>query len=132
MLTKTPGLSPRFLPRATGPAPRPVDARRAPEPPHVEGELRLFRQKLAYLTNRGFWPDIEALAREHGWDSPNLRQFIDKRIPTSRCPSCGQDVVQFRSYTRFCSDSCRRSYRKQGRENEVASGLAAQGLRSLA
>lgn len=132
MLTRTPALPTRIPPRADTAAPGAIDTLRAPQLPQSEGELRLFRQKLAYLTNRGFWPEIDQLAREHGWDSPELRRFIDKRIPTSRCPSCGHNVVQFRSYTRFCSDSCRRSYRKQGREREPLSAAPSHGMRKLA
>ena len=130
MLTRTPVMTGRIPTHA--PAPRPIGEHRAPEMPHSEGELRLLRQKLSYLTNRGLWPQIELLARDHGWDSPELRQFIDKRIPTGRCPACGHDVVQFRSYTRFCSDSCRRSYRKQGSEDELLVSDTSSGMLKLA
>jgi len=132
MLTRTPTPAIGIAARADLTATRTLDARRMPQLPPNDGDLRLLRQKLSYLTNRGFWPDIDQLAREHGWDSPELHKFIDKRIPTSRCPSCGQDVVQFRSYTRFCSDSCRRSYRKQGHEHESLSPASSRGMRTVA
>jgi len=134
MLSKsTPALAARVPARYSGSAAQLISPLRQIPANELGGDLRLFRQKLSYLTNRGHWPQIDMLAREHGWNSPELEQFIQKRIPLSRCPSCNEEVVQFRSYTRFCSDSCRRSYRKQARQPEMSSVVTSQsGLHSLA
>lgn len=68
-----------------------------------------FQKKISLLSDRGLWPQMEALAKRHGWHSPEMRAFIDANLPKAPCPICGTPFYVYSRRVKYCSDKCRRA-----------------------
>jgi predicted DNA-binding WGR domain protein len=77
--------------------------------PSKEGVDRLpFQKKVNLLSDRGLWPQMEALAKQHGWHGPEMRSFIDANLPKAPCPICATEFYVYSRRVKYCSDRCRR------------------------
>ena len=89
---------------------RPTDARPSALPAPQPGTDRLpFQKKINLLADRGHWPQMEALAKRHGWQSEELRAFIDANLEKAPCPICGTPFYVYSRRVKYCSDRCRRA-----------------------
>ncbi|HEY8743910.1 MAG TPA: WGR domain-containing protein [Chloroflexota bacterium] len=80
-----------------------------PSAPAKPGADRLpFQKKVNLLSDRGLWPQLEALAKQHGWHSENMRAFIDANLPKAPCPICSTEFYVYSKRVKYCSDRCRR------------------------
>jgi predicted DNA-binding WGR domain protein len=68
-----------------------------------------FQKKVNLLSDRGLWPQLESLAKRHGWHSPEMRAFIDANLPKAPCPICGTPFYVYSRRVKYCSDRCRRA-----------------------
>jgi predicted DNA-binding WGR domain protein len=68
-----------------------------------------FQRKINLLSDRGLWPQMESLAKRHGWHSPEMRAFIDAHLPKAPCPICGTPFYVYSRRVKYCSDKCRRA-----------------------
>jgi predicted DNA-binding WGR domain protein len=77
--------------------------------PSKPGTDRLpFQKKINLLSDRGLWPQLEALAKQHGWHSDQMRSFIDANLPKAPCPICRTEFYVYSRRVKYCSDRCRR------------------------
>lgn len=77
--------------------------------PSKPGADRLpFQKKVNLLSDRGLWPQLEALAKQHGWHSDQMRAFIDANLPKAPCPICSTEFYVYSRRVKYCSDRCRR------------------------
>lgn len=67
-----------------------------------------FQKKVNLLSDRGLWPQMEALAKRHGWHSEEMRNFIDDNLPKAPCPICQTLFYVYSKRVKYCSDRCRR------------------------
>jgi predicted DNA-binding WGR domain protein len=80
-----------------------------PSTPSKTGVDRLpFQKKVNLLSDRGLWPQLEALAKHHGWHSEEMRSFIDANLPKAPCPICETQFYVYSRRVKYCSDRCRR------------------------
>jgi len=80
-----------------------------PSSPSKTGIDRLpFQKKVNLLSDRGLWPQLEALAKQHGWHSEEMRSFIDANLPKAPCPICDTQFYVYSRRVKYCSDRCRR------------------------
>jgi predicted DNA-binding WGR domain protein len=80
-----------------------------PSAPAKAGADRLpFQKKVNLLADRGLWPQLEALAKHHGWHSAEMRSFIDANLPKAPCPICATEFYVYSRRVKYCSDRCRR------------------------
>lgn len=80
-----------------------------PSAPAKTGADRLpFQKKVNLLSDRGLWPKLEALAKQHGWNSEEMRSFIDANLPKAPCPICNTEFYVYSRRVKYCSDRCRR------------------------
>jgi predicted DNA-binding WGR domain protein len=80
-----------------------------PDAPAKPGVDRLpFQKKVNLLSDRGLWPQMEALAKRHGWQSEEIRSFIDANLPKAPCPICETQFYVYSRRVKYCSDRCRR------------------------
>jgi len=80
-----------------------------PIAPSKSGADRLpFQKKVNLLSDRGLWPQLEALAKGHGWHSEEMRAFIDANLPKAPCPICATTFYVYSRRVKYCSDRCRR------------------------
>lgn len=68
-----------------------------------------FQKKISLLSDRGLWPQMEALSKRYGWHSPEMRAFIDANLPKAPCPICGTPFYVYSRRVKYCSDKCRRA-----------------------
>jgi predicted DNA-binding WGR domain protein len=68
-----------------------------------------FQKKVNLLSDRGLWPPLEALAKQHGWYSAEVQAFIDRHLPKARCPIDGREFYVYSKRVKYCSDKCRRA-----------------------
>lgn len=88
-----------------------------------------LKRKIAFLTQRGHWPEIEAIAAKHGWHSPELATFVDGHLPTCVCPACGACFSLTTRRVRYCSETCRKlAANARDRERRHGSHASAGGL----
>jgi predicted DNA-binding WGR domain protein len=81
-----------------------------PSTPSKTGVDRLpFQKKVNLLSDRGLWPQLEALAKQHGWHSEEMRSFIDANLPKAPCPICDTQFYVYSRRVKYCSDRCRRA-----------------------
>lgn len=84
-----------------------IDAQKSA--PTRPGADRLpFQKKVNLLSDRGLWPQLEALAKQHGWHSEHMRAFIDANLPKAPCPMCSTEFYVYSRRVKYCSDRCRR------------------------
>lgn len=77
--------------------------------PSKSGVDRLpFQKKVNLLSDRGLWPQLETLAKQHGWHSEEMRSFIDANLPKAPCPICETEFYVYSRRVKYCSDRCRR------------------------
>lgn len=67
-----------------------------------------FQKKVNLLSDRGLWPQMEALSKRHGWHSEEMRTFIDDNLPKAPCPICESLFYVYSKRVKYCSDRCRR------------------------
>ena len=65
-------------------------------------------KKVHILAERGLWPALEAVAREHGWHSVEVACYIDAQIPKRACPICGTPFYAYSRRVKYCKNECRR------------------------
>ncbi len=85
-------------------------------------------RKLTILVAQGRWREINDIGKTHGWTSPEMVRFADTNLPSSDCPTCGQQFCQTSKRMKYCSDDCRRvSANERDRLRERAKA-SADGL----
>lgn len=67
-----------------------------------------MHKRVTLLSERGYWPQIESLAKRHGWGSTEVVTFIDAHLPKADCPICGTPFYDYSRRVKYCSDKCRR------------------------
>jgi predicted DNA-binding WGR domain protein len=94
----------------TGTLERTADRTNMVARPVKPGQDRLpFQKKVNLLSDRGLWPQMEALAKRCGWHSAEMRAFIDANLPKVPCPICGTPFYVYSRRVKYCSDRCRRA-----------------------
>ncbi|GEM_PF-532552 len=68
-----------------------------------------FQKKVNLLSDRGLWPQLESLAKRHGWHSDEMSTFIDENLPKAPCPICSTPFYVYSRRVKYCSDKCRRA-----------------------
>ena len=99
--------APEAAERKPSPAPGQSATTRGAKPAGID---RLpFQKKVNLLSDRGLWPQLEGLAKRHGWHSPEMQAFIDANLPKLPCPICGTLFYVYSRRVKYCSDRCRRA-----------------------
>lgn len=90
-----------------------------------------FAKKVHLLSDRGLWPQLEALAKRYGWVADEVTQFIDQNLAKGQCPICQQPFYIYSKRVKYCSDRCRRQAAAKPTNRPVKEAIAAEETESV-
>ena len=76
------------------------------QPAHDRSSMQ---RKVTWLAEHGYWRALEAIKQAHGWDSQEVRAWMDAHLPVAWCARCGACYYDFSRRAKYCSDRCRRN-----------------------